>query len=85
MEDHDGKGKVSVQILIPDDLVGALMSQNLKLLEAMRSQCSPVTIWIKARSSKRGSNRRGHLRTMLLRGDTQDQLDEARVQNETPP
>ena len=69
-------GKVSVEIFIADDLVGHLMGQNLKHLENMRKACSPVTIWIKARCS---SNRQ-KLRSMLLRGDSQVQLDEARVQ-----
>ena len=71
-------GKVSVNISIPDNVVGALMGENLKLLEKMRSLCSPVTIWIKARS-KRASGW-VEMRSMELRGDSLLQIDDARGQ-----
>ena len=71
------EGKVCVPVCIPDDLVGHLMADSLKELDRMRIMCSPVTIWLQPRCH---SVRRGEmLRTMLLKGDSQSQVDRARV------
>ena len=78
-KDQGGEGKVSVQISIPDGLVGSLMADDLKRLLNLKSVCSPVNLWIEARSSHRARGGRRKVRTMLLRGDSRDQLDQARV------
>ena len=69
------EGKVTVELLIPDGLVGHLMAQNLKLLERLRRECSPVTIWVRARSARRTET----MRTMIVRGESKSQVEDARV------
>lgn len=74
---HSEKWKVEEEVLIPNDLVGHLMAENLKLLEKLRRECNPVTIWVKARS--KASKRNDRMRTMLLKGDSTTDLEDTRV------
>ena len=64
--------RVRATFCVPNDLAGFLMGHHHQMLDNMRREVSPVTVWITYKNE-------GQVRTMLLRGDSQSQVDEARV------